>query len=221
MLRPAGPIWAAASGILSLARPREFDDDKALDAAIDCFWQRGFAATSIRDLAAEMGINGPSLYNAFGDKQTLFARALDRYAQSTMRERIERLERTATPKNAIRQFFHELVERSVSDPDRRGCMIVNSALEVSAHDAELRDVIASYLCELESFFRRCIERGQASGEINDRLPARDAARLCLGVLLGLRVAARSRPERALLEGMVRPALAILEPQSGPKPKGKS
>ena len=206
---------------MSLARPREFDDDTALDAAIDCFWQRGFAATSIRDLAAEMGINGPSLYNAFGDKQALFARALDRYAQCTMRERIERLERTVTPRNAIRLFFHELVEKSVADPDRRGCLIVNSALEVSAHDPEMREAIASYLGELESFFRRCIERGQASGEINDRLSAQDAARLCLGMLLGLRVAARSRPERALLEGMVRPALTMLEPHAGQNPKGKS
>lgn len=197
-------------GDFALARPREFKDDKALDAAIDCFWQRGFAATSLRDLTSRMGINGPSLYNAFGDKQALFAQALERYARLSMRERIERLERTFPPKMAIRSFFRELVDRSVSDPDRRGCMIVNSALEVSPHDAEMREVIASYLGELESFFRRCVERGQADGDIDKTLAARDVARLCLGIVLGLRVAARSRPERALLEGMVRPVLALLD-----------
>ena len=203
-----------------MARPRKFEDDKVLDAAIACFWQRGLAATSIRDLATEMGINGPSLYNAFGDKQTLFARALERYAQCSMRERIERLETTLAPLRAIRAFFRELVDKSVSDPDRRGCLIVNSALEVSPHDEEMRDVIASYLGEIESFFRRCIERGQASGDINQNLMPRDAARLSLGIVLGLRVAARSRPERTLLEGMVRPVLALLEMNLDSKDKVK-
>jgi Bacterial regulatory proteins, tetR family len=76
----------------NLARPRAFDDDKVLDAAINCFWQRGLGATSVRDLTAEMGINGPSLYNAFGDKHAVFARALQRYAERSMRSTIRRLE---------------------------------------------------------------------------------------------------------------------------------
>ena len=195
----------------NLARPREFTDETVLDAAINCFWQRGLGATSVRDLTTEMGINGPSLYNAFGDKHTVFARALERYAERSMRSTIRWLEKAHSPRNAIREFLRLLVEKSVKDPDRRGCLIVNSALEVSAHDAELGKLIASYLAEIEAFFRRSLRRGQESGEINKNINARDAARLLLGVVLGLRVAARSRPERALLEGMVRPALALLDP----------
>ena len=194
-----------------MARPREFTDEKVLDAAINCFWQRGLGATSVRDLTSEMGINGPSLYNAFGDKHAVFARALERYAERSMRSTIRRLENALSPRKAIREFLRLLVEKSVTDPDRRGCLIVNSALEVSAHDVELGKLIASYLDEIEAFFRRSLRRGQDSGEINKNINARDAARLLLGVVLGLRVAARSRPERALLEGMVRPALALLDP----------
>jgi TetR/AcrR family transcriptional repressor of nem operon len=197
----------------NLARPRAFDTDEALDAAIACFWQRGLGATSVRDLAAEMGINGPSLYNAFGDKHALFARSLERYAECSMRGNIQRLENGCSPKKAIREFLHTLIEKSVTDPDRRGCLIVNSALEVSPHDPEFGGMIASYLNEIEAFFRRCVERGQENGEISKNVGARDAARLLLGVVLGIRVAARSRPERALLEGMVRPALALLDQQS--------
>jgi TetR/AcrR family transcriptional repressor of nem operon len=193
-----------------VARPRAFDDDKVLDAAIECFWQRGFEATSVRDLAAEMGINGPSLYNAFGDKHALFALALHRYAERSMRARFERLEREHSPAGAIRSFVRELIEKSVTDPDRRGCMIVNSALEVSPHDAELSKVIGGYLGEIEAFFRRCLERGQRSGEISAAIDPHDSARLFLAVVLGLRVVARSNPDRALLEGMTRPALAMLD-----------
>jgi TetR/AcrR family transcriptional repressor of nem operon len=193
-----------------LARPREFEEEEVLDAAIECFWRRGLEATSGRDLAEATGVNQPSLYNAFGDKRELFARALERYATRSMRERIERLERKYPPKDAIQTFFRELVSRTLADPDHRGCLIVNSALEVAPHDAELRAVIASYLGEIEGFFRRNLERLSESSELSSSLDPKDAARLFLGVLLGVRVAARAKPDRALLEGMIRPALALLE-----------
>ncbi|MEP6841255.1 MAG: TetR/AcrR family transcriptional regulator [Bradyrhizobium sp.] len=193
-----------------MARPRAFDEEKVLDVAMQCFWRRGFEATSVRDLAEEMGINGPSLYNTFGDKRALFARALGRYAERWMRERIERLDREASGKSAIQLFLQELIERSIKDKQRRGCLIVNSALEISPHDAELREVIASYLQEIEMFFLRSLERGQRAGEIQATIDARDTASHFLGIVLGIRVAARSRPERALLDGMARPALALLD-----------
>jgi TetR/AcrR family transcriptional regulator, transcriptional repressor for nem operon len=192
-----------------LARPREFDEDEVLDAAIECFWRRGLEATSVRDLAEATGVNQPSLYNAFGDKRELFGRALERYATRSMRERIERLGRKHPPKEAIQAFFRELVARTLADPDHRGCLIVNSALEVAPHDSELRTVIASYLGEIEAFFCRCLEQLKGSGDLSPSLDPKDTARLFLGVLLGVRVAARAKPERALLEGMVRPALALL------------
>jgi TetR/AcrR family transcriptional repressor of nem operon len=193
-----------------LARPREFDEEEVLDAAIECFWRRGLEATSVRDLAEATGVNQPSLYNAFGDKRELFAQALERYANRSMRERIERLEQKHPPKDAIRAFFRELVSRTLSDPNHRGCLIVNSALEVAPHDAELRAVIASYLGEIEAFFGRCLRRLRDSGDLSSGLDPKDTARLLLGVLLGVRVAARAKPERALLEGMIRPALALLD-----------
>ena len=193
-----------------MARPREFDEDEVLDAAIECFWRRGLEATSVRDLAEATGVNQPSLYNAFGDKRELFGRALERYATRSMRERIERLEQKHPPKEAIRAFFRELVARTLADPDHRGCLIVNSALEVAPHDAELRTVIASYLGEIEAFFCRCLEKLKESGDLSPSLDPKDMARLFLSVLLGVRVAARAKPERPLLEGMVRPALALLE-----------
>ena len=68
-----------------MARPREFDEVTALEAAIECFWHRGYVATSVRDLADKMGISGPSLYNAYGDKRALFAQALDHYVDHSAR----------------------------------------------------------------------------------------------------------------------------------------
>ncbi|HEY5607271.1 MAG TPA: TetR/AcrR family transcriptional regulator [Alphaproteobacteria bacterium] len=193
-----------------MARPRTFEETSALDAAMNCFWRRGYEATSVRDLASAMGIGGTSLYNAFRDKRTLFVRALERYMDGATRERIARLEQTLPPKQAVQRFIGDIIERSVNDPDRRGCFLINSALEVAPHDPELGDEIARRLSEIEGFFRRAIKAGQADGTIPRDRDARDLARLLLGVLLGIRVLARSKPERALLEGVARPALALLD-----------
>jgi TetR/AcrR family transcriptional repressor of nem operon len=192
-----------------VARPREFDDGIVLDAAIQCFWRRGYEATSVKALTGKTGITAASLYNAFGDKRALFRTALDRYVEGSIGERIRRCE-TRPPREAIEAFFAEVLSRSLSDPEHKGCMLVNSALEMAPHDAEFRQVIASVLDRIERFFRTCIKAGQADGTISRVIPAATLARHLLGVLMGVRVLARVRPERRLLEDAVAPALALLD-----------
>ena len=114
------------------------------------------------------------------------------------------------PKQAVRRFIEEIVARSVSDRERRGCFLINSALEVAPHDSELGALIADRLAEIEAFFYRSIKAAQAKGAVPRDRAAKDLARLLLGVVLGIRVLARSKPERALLEGVARPALALLD-----------
>ena len=192
-----------------MARPREFDEAAVLDAAMDCFWRDGYEATSVRDLAAQMGIAGTSLYNAFGDKRSLFREVLRRYAERSTRERIARLEARFPPKEAIRAFFGEIVDRSVAG-DRRGCLLVNTALEMAPHDPEFAAEVAVRLGEIEAFFRRAVTAAQVDGSVPPDRDAADLARLLLGVTLGVRVLARSNPRRELLEGVVRPALSLLD-----------
>ena len=98
----------------------------------------------------------------------------------------------------------------MNDRERRGCFLINSALEVAPHDKQLGALIADRLAEIEAFFYRSIKAAQAEGAIRQDRVAKDLARLLLGVLLGIRVLARSKPERALLEGVARPALALLD-----------
>jgi len=193
-----------------MARPREFDEATALEAAIECFWHRGYEATSVRDLAENMGISAPSLYNAYGDKHKLFMQALEHYLDHSTRARINRLENSLPPKRAVQKFIEEIIERSVNDRERRGCFLINSALEVAPHDKKLGRLIADRLAEIEGFFYRAIKAAQMEGAVPRNRAAKDLARLLLGVLLGIRVLARSKPERALLEGVARPALALLD-----------
>jgi len=199
-----------------MARPREFDETTALDAAVLCFWRKGYEATSVRDLAESMGVTGASMYNAFGDKRTLYKLALNRYLDLGARERINRFEHSLPPYRALQTFFSEIIELSVRDKERKGCLLVNSALELAPHDPEFARVIRKVLQEIQGFFQRCVESGQADGTIATSHPAQTLSQTLLSVLLGLRVLARTRPERDLLEGVVQPVFALLIPDQAPR-----
>jgi TetR/AcrR family transcriptional repressor of nem operon len=199
-----------------MGRLKEFDEDKAIDGAVDCFWARGYEATSVRDLAVHMGIGGASLYNAYGGKRALFVAALERYANRSSRERIARYEAAGQPRQAIEAFLAEIVDRSLKDRARKGCLLVNSALDVAPHDAEIGKVVAGYLEEIRAFFQRNIEAARRVGQVPRDIDAAGVSAHLLGVLLGIRVLARTRPERALLESVVRPALDLLAVPATPK-----
>ncbi|WP_343207717.1 TetR/AcrR family transcriptional regulator [Ancylobacter oerskovii] len=193
-----------------MARPREFDEQVVLDALVHCFWSRGYEATSVRDLIERTGLTGASLYNAFGDKRALYRRALDHYVEAGTADRIRRCE-AMEPLQAIRAFFDEILRRSLDDGERKGCMLVNAALEAAPDDEASRAAVTGALLRLETFFLESLREGQASGTITSAFAAEDLARHLLGVLMGVRVLARTRPEPALLAGVVAPALALLEP----------
>jgi TetR/AcrR family transcriptional repressor of nem operon len=193
-----------------MARLKAFDEERALDAAVDCFWMRGYEATSVRNLAEAMGIGGTSLYNAYGDKRALFRRSLERYAERSMRERIARLEAGHKPKDAIAAFVNEIIDRSLKDPDRKGCLLVNSALDVAPHDVEIGKAVGGYLDEIRSFFRRNIDAARQADQVSRKIDAEEVSGHLLGVVAGIRVLARTGAKRKLLEGVARPALDLLE-----------
>ncbi len=184
------------------------------------FWADGYASTSVRDLGDAMGLGQASVYNAFGDKRTLFTQCLDRYLDANMRSRIARVESTLPPRQAIEAFLSEIVERSMES--RLGCLLANAALEVAPHDTDIADVVAERMAELESFFRRCVIAGRKDGSISPDADPADAAQLFLTTVMGLRVLARGYPKRAVLEGAVRQALSVLgKPRRKPNPSTRT
>ncbi|WP_027800969.1 TetR/AcrR family transcriptional regulator [Paraburkholderia dilworthii] len=192
-----------------MARPRGFDEREVLEAASATFWLKGYEATSTRDLVKSTGLTQPSLYNAFGDKRGLYLRALEHYLDCTLRERITRFESTMPPAQAITGFFDETIERSVSDPHKRGCMLVNSALEISSEDEAFRKLVATEIDEIREFFYRCLVAAQKSGAIATTVSAADAATHLLATVLGMRVIARIDPQRTVLTSAAATALTLL------------
>lgn len=187
-----------------MGRPRTFDESAALDSAVACFWRRGYGATSVRDLSAAMGITGASLYNAFGDKKELFRRALQRYLDGAARQRIAKLDAANDPVQGLRSFFEELI--ASASHDDRGCLLINSALEIAPHDGELAVDIRSGLQEIQGGLRRAIKAAQARGAISRKESALELSRLLLGVVIAVLVMSRTTSDREWLKGLARPAL---------------
>lgn len=177
-----------------------------LDAALACFWGRGYEATSVRDLIDAIGISGPSLYNAFGDKKELYVEALEHYCRTRTHPLLERIESEHSGVSAIVAFFGEVVDRTIGDRERRGCFLVNSALEVAPHDKMMAKIVSAHLDAIRGFLRRQLQSALSAGEIEDSIEPSGSADHLLSVLLGVRVLARSQPERELLERIVGSAM---------------
>ncbi len=192
-----------------MARPREFDEEAVLEAATQRFWNNGYEATSMRDLADHTGTTTPSLYNAFGDKRAIYRLVLDRYARLTLEAGAAILGGDDPPLRALERYFDALIEEALADSLRKGCFVVNTALEVAPHDQAFQQVVIGAFDEVERCVRDCVTAGQRDGSILTEQPAGDVARLALSIVLGIRVLARANPNHELLTGVVRPFFALL------------
>lgn len=197
-----------------MPRKKEFDVDEVVDKAMKAFWKHGYEATSLNDLLDCMQIHRASLYNAFGDKRTLFLDALRRYdlvyRQATVVERMK----MPSARQAILGLFQNTITAVVKHGARNGCFLINTALELSPHDKEIAKFVREAFTNMErQFFRKLIEKGRAMGEIDKSVVPTSTARALLGLLIGLVVLSRSCPEKPLLQSIAKQAETLLPPGS--------
>jgi len=188
---------------------KNFNTDLALQQAMKVFWNKGYDATSMTDLTNAMGINKGSLYNAFGGKRALFVKAILKYDLENRREVLAQLEAKDDPIAAFRKFFDELIAESLTDKENKGCLMVNTALELPGHDAEIRAIVTGGLKDTEAFFRRGIEVAQTRGEVAASVDAPTAAKGLLTLVVGLRVLARGVYDKAGLLAIKAQAMNLL------------
>ncbi|MCA9658169.1 MAG: TetR/AcrR family transcriptional regulator, partial [Myxococcales bacterium] len=175
-------------------RPREYDPEEALDAAMGVFWARGYAATSLTDLSEATGMNRPSLYAAFGDKRSVFLRALHRYSARMAREVGQALAADDLSE-ALFDFYARMIDVFLAgEPGHRGCMVATSASVEAPADAEIKEIVRGSVDRLDAAlgdrFRRAADEGLLAGE-----EARSRGRLATAVLHSLSVRARAGQSR--------------------------
>lgn len=202
-----------------MPRQKEFDREAALDRAMSAFWSKGYAATSVEDLVAQMGIQRGSLYATFGDKRSLFLSTLDRYQRVVTRELFEVLEAPGSGLEAIRRFFRLRVEAALDRSRPAGCLVTNSAVELSRRDRGASAKVGGSMAGLEAAFLRALERARARGELAAGRDLRALARFLTSSAQGLSVMAKAFPERPVLQDVVAVVLTAIEAgRPGPRRK---
>lgn len=168
-----------------MARPKEFDPDEALDQAMHVFWHKGYEATSVEDLLAAMDINRGSLYATFGDKRELFLKAMDRYCSGGgVGSRISILTEPGQALPLIRRFIAAMLEFGLSDPQRRGCLITNTVMELAPHEKDIARKVSGRFQMAEEAFFQLLTRAQREGELTREKDPRALARFLVTMMQG-------------------------------------
>ncbi|KKI92795.1 TetR family transcriptional regulator [Bacillus sp. SA1-12] len=190
-------------------RPREFKDMKVIEAAMDVFWVKGFDACSTEDLCKSTGLGKGSLYNAFGSKHNLYKQALLRYIELGLQAQLEILEHPGPIKDRLRTLMEWVIDTDLNDPDRRGCLSINAAMERGRKDPEIARAVRHHFARLEQALCHVLALGQRSGEITSKRPALELARFFRSSYYGLRVLTKVEQDRDALLDVVEGTLAAL------------
>ena len=188
-----------AQAQLPRGRPRSFDPEAAVERAMGVFWSRGYHATALPDLLRATRLSRGSLYAAFGDKHSLFLRALDRYIADALTRMDVELAARREPIDGLRAFLAGYVERTSGANGRRGCLLVATAMELAGQDAEVGRHIASFFKAMEARLAEALSRAKTAGKLADGDEPSSAARILVCFVEGLRVVGKTAPTRTALQ----------------------
>ncbi len=196
-----------------MARTKEFNPDEALGKALELFWERGYEATSMADLVERLGIARASVYATFGGKHDLYLRALERYLETRDALVVEALSQPGPALPAVRTLVASYVADTLGDERRRGCMVVNTAVELAPRDPQAARRVASSWDTLETALTSALTRARVQGELAPGRDPRALARFLLVLLQGVRVLGRTEPDAGRLHDAAEQALSVLnEPE---------
>ncbi|SNC59793.1 transcriptional regulator, TetR family [Kytococcus aerolatus] len=191
-----------------MGRPRSFDDDMVLSRAMEEFWTHGYAGTSPARLAEATGIAKGSLYNAFSNKRALFDQCLDLYHRQVIETAEYWMAQPGTARECISAALKAVVDGDLAQPQRRGCLIGNTAVELAGEDTEMSEKLRRMQDESTAWFAERIRRGQVEGDVPRDRDAQALAEHVANTLAGLRVLAMTH-EAPALHRIIDTALAVL------------
>ena len=175
---------------MTAGRPREFNTDEALDHALKVFWSKGYEGASLPDLTEAMGINRPSLYAAFGNKEELFRKALDRYTEEAKKKRDEILSEPKV-RVALEKMLYGIADGSACPKSPRGCLLVQGALSCGDAAQSVKMELAQRRAQGEAAIRRRLEKALSEGDLPSSVSASDLARFITTVMQGMAVQSAS------------------------------
>lgn len=193
-----------------MPRPKEFNPDDAIEKAMQVFWHKGYEATSMEDLLTAMNLNRGSLYDTFGDKRHLFLKVIDRYCHGFVGEKFSLLDQPGPALPTLRRFIDGMIEGALADPQRRGCLIANTVMELSPHEKEIAGTLRQALTMAEDAFFRVLARAKQQGELNSEKDPRALARFLTTMMQGTIVMIKAGAPADAVNQTAETALSILD-----------
>ena len=190
-----------------MARPRSFDTDQALDLARDVFWRKGFQSTSLDDITAATGLAKPSLYAAFGDKNAMFLKVLERYHASIVADAERILNEGASAREAIERWLTGFVPFCSGVKGIRGCLSVNTAADGASDQKEVRNRVERFNRKLEELLRNRLRADRA--QFSEAFDPEGSAHTLMAVYMGLMVLAKDAPDAARVRATLNQAMKLL------------
>jgi AcrR family transcriptional regulator len=194
---------------MARGRPRTFDTDKALDAALGQFWRHGYEGTSLAMLTEAAGVNVPSLYAAFGNKESLFRKAVERYLQGPA-SYLPKACQEPTARAVVESLFRGAIEMAANRGHADGCLLVQGALVAGAAGETMRAELAGLRAAAEAAVRRRLARARGEGDLPGSADPAALARYLMTVIWGLSVQAAGGATRRQLEEVAEMAVRCFE-----------
>lgn len=193
---------------MTRGRPRSFDTDAALDAALLLFWKQGYEGTSLAALAEAMGINMPSLYAAFGNKESLFKKALARYLQRPAKYVADALQQP-TAREVVEQLLHGAIDMAMNPRNADGCLLVQGALVSGPNAESICRELKARRAGAEAAVRQRFESAVHQGDLPHDTDAAALARYIMTIIWGMSVQRAGGAGRAALEEVADIAMRCL------------
>ena len=190
-----------------MARPKEFDPERALAKAMNLFWRRGYENTSLETLMKEMGIAKQSLYDTFGDKRALYLKAMAHYRDQTNSQMQKMLNEIPSVREGFARLLYGLAAET-REHHERGCLLLSANLQRDPKDAVVMDFLRDNQARVEAIFLQALARAQAQKELSPKDDAAALARFFVATIQGMRAMARLKSDRKALKQIARVALAV-------------
>ena len=190
-------------------RPREFDIDAALEAALLVFRERGYHAASLTELGSAMKLTGGSIYKAFGDKRSIFLAAFDRYTSLRHKKLADLLDAEKSGRDKLWALLRFYADSSHGMEGSRGCLVVGSATDLALLDEDMAAQVVKALKRMEKLLRSLIELGRSDGSVPPGIDVEASARALLCLLQGLRVVGKLGRTRSEMMAAAEQALELL------------